>query len=229
MELINNPPRSQWQDLCQRPQEEKQSLDKAVLETMTFVKEKGDAALFAKAGFNAYINKLCRYESLNSILSSMLNHTLESPIITQHSIDDAKQVSLSQEPMFDISVLVAEDNFTNQIVAKKMLMKMGVKVKLVNNGKEAVDAYKSQSFDLIFMDCRMPVMDGYEATTAIRQLENDNNKTAIPIIALTANASSDDRLLCEQSGMNEVVTKPYIKSEISECLIKWLANAEIKT
>ncbi|MFT5450785.1 MAG: signal transduction histidine kinase/CheY-like chemotaxis protein [Enterobacterales bacterium] len=188
--------------------------------------QKGDATLFAKAGFNAYLNKLCGYEILNNILSRLLSHTLDSPIITQHSIDDTQEASIFQEHVFNSSVLVVEDNLTNQIIAKKFLAIMGVDVIVVNNGQEAVDAFKARSFDLIFMDCRMPIMDGYEATKVIRILEKDNNKTAMPIIALTANATSEDRILCEQSGMNDVVTKPFKKIDLSNCLLKWLPEQQ---
>ena len=200
--------------------------DELKLLIFSSVGQKGDAALFAKAGFNAYLNKLCRYEVLNNILATMLSHTLDCAIITQHSIEDSKEASLWQDYVFNSSILVAEDNLTNQIIAKKFLAKMGVEVKVVNNGQEAVDAVKSMSFDLIFMDCRMPIMDGYEATSAIRVIEKENNKIAIPIIALTANATSDDRILCEQVGMNDVVTKPFKKSDLSDCLLKWLPEQQ---
>jgi CheY-like chemotaxis protein len=75
------------------------------------------------------------------------------------------------------------------------------------------------------MDCRMPKMDGYEATKAIRTLEQESNKTPVPIIALTANASSDDRLLCEQAGMNDMVTKPFKRTDLPDCLQQWLPSA----
>ena len=199
--------------------------DELKLLVLSSIGQKGDAAFFAKAGFNGYLNKLCRHETLNNVLSTMLNHRREDPIITQYTNDAKEKVSLSQEQTFNISVLVAEDNFTNQIIAKKILKKMGVEVKIVKDGKEALEAYKTQSFDLIFMDCRMPVMDGYEATVAIRELEKENNTTVIPIIALTANVSKDDRVLCEKSGMDDVVTKPYKKADISDCLTKWFTNS----
>jgi signal transduction histidine kinase/CheY-like chemotaxis protein len=198
--------------------------DELKLLIFSSVRQTGDAALFAKAGFNAYLNKLCRYEILNNILDTMLSHTLDLPIITQHSIDDANETAMWQEHVFNVSILVAEDNLTNQIIAKKLLAKMGVDVKVVNNGQEAVEAFKSMAFELIFMDCQMPVMDGYEATSAIREIEKEKNLRPMPIVALTANASSDDRILCEQSGMSDIVTKPFKKTDLSECFLKWLPN-----
>ncbi len=94
---------------------------------------------------------------------------------------------------------------------------------MVADGQQAVDAYNSKPYDLIFMDCRMPVMDGYEATRAIRKLEQESDKKAMPIIALTANATNDDKILCQQAGMDDVVTKPYKRDELSSCLEQWLS------
>ncbi len=186
------------------------------------VGQKGDAIVFAQAGFNAYLNKLCRYETLRAMLSSMLEHQPGQPLITQHSVEDARQSVDSVGKTFKASVLLVEDIFPNQIVAKKFLGGMGVEVEVANDGQEAIDAYKSHTFDLILMDCRMPVMDGYQATRVIRDLEKEYNKTPIPIIALTANASNEDRVLCKQAGMNDVITKPYKRADLTNCLHQWL-------
>ena len=99
---------------------------------------------------------------------------------------------------------------------------MGLEVDIANDGLEAIEAFKSSHYDLIFMDCRMPVMDGYEATRSIRQLEQGNSKKPVPVIALTANASNDDKLLCEQAGMDDVITKPFKHTDLSDCLRTWL-------
>ncbi len=184
--------------------------------------QKGDAALFAKAGFDAYLDKLCRYEVLQSILSSMLTHDTETPIITQHSIKDAQQSTRVEHHSFKGSILVVEDNKTNQIIAKKFLVKLGLKVDLAINGQEAINFFATKSYELIFMDCRMPVMDGYQATRAIRLIEKKHQQKPIPIIALTANASKEDRERCKQSGMDDVVTKPFKRADLSNALFKWL-------
>jgi CheY-like chemotaxis protein len=103
-------------------------------------------------------------------------------------------------------VLVAEDNKINQRLAKVVLENAGHKVVIVANGSEAVAACANQRFDVVLMDVQMPVMDGLEASSAIRKAENDGNH--IPIIALTANAMSGDRELCLASGMDDYLTKP---------------------
>lgn len=197
-------------------------LDSLKLLIFSSLGQRGDAATFTRAGFNAYLNKLSSYDTLRAMLSTMLDHCTGDAIITQHSIQEAKQSNGDEVLTFDASVLLVEDITPNQTVAKKFLAQMGVKVDVANDGQGAIDAFNSSSYDLIFMDCRMPVMDGYEATTIIRKLEKETDKTPLPIIALTANASSDDRRLCEQVGMNDVVTKPYKRTDLSSCLQQWL-------
>ncbi|MCP4983352.1 MAG: response regulator, partial [Gammaproteobacteria bacterium] len=192
--------------------------------------QKGDAALFLKAGFNAYLSKLSRYETLRAMLSEILNHLTGDPIITQHSIEDAIQSdAAAPQQSFQASILLVEDVLPNQIVANKFLTSMGLEVDVVGNGREAVEAFRNNNYSLIFMDCRMPEMDGYDATKAIRALEKENNQTPMPIIALTANATNDDRKLCEQAGMDDVVTKPFIKTDLSTCLQQWLPQGKADT
>ncbi|MFT5451386.1 MAG: two-component system sensor histidine kinase/response regulator [Enterobacterales bacterium] len=184
--------------------------------------QKGYAALFASAGFNGYLDKLSRYGTLREILSTILTHTTHNPIVTHHTIKDDKSNLANKPQSFSGTILIVEDNLTNQIIAKKFLLSMGLTVDIASHGQEAVEAYNNNNYDLIFMDCRMPVMDGYEATEAIRMIEQEKNLSPIPIIALTANASTDDRILCEKAGMVEVVTKPFKRADLSEVLIKWL-------
>ncbi|MCP3687676.1 MAG: response regulator [Gammaproteobacteria bacterium] len=186
------------------------------------VGQKGDASFFAKAGFNAYLNKLCGYDTLIIMLSEILNHSTSNPVITQHSINDAIQAENVVSEYFTGSVLLVEDILPNQIIARKFLTNLGLDVDVASNGREAVDAYADKSYDLVFMDCRMPDMDGYEATREIRNLEQNDNKPSVPIIALTANATHEDRQLCNQSGMDDVVTKPFKRADLSCCLQKWL-------
>jgi PAS domain S-box-containing protein len=202
-------------------------LDNIKLLIVSSAGQRGDAAIFTRAGFNAYLNKLSRYETLRAMLSAMLSHSTGDAIITQHSIEEAKKSGEDESPTFKASILLVEDIQPNQMVAKKFLSQMGAKVDIANDGQEAIDAFNSKTYDLIFMDCRMPVMDGYEATETIRKLEKKWNRTPVPIIALTANASSDDRILYEQVGMNDVVTKPYRRADLSNCLQQWLPRARV--
>ena len=121
-----------------------------------------------------------------------------------------------------LSVLLVEDQLVNQRVAIRMLEKLGHKVVLAENGKEALQKLDEESFDLVLMDCQMPEMDGYQATEAIRQSEQ--NYRNIPIVALTGNTSEEDLKRCLQVGMNECMTKPFTKAELARMLPKALGE-----
>ena len=92
------------------------------------------------------------------------------------------------------------DNIVNQKVANNMLKKIGYQVKIVSDGQEAIDALVNEHFDLILMDCQMPVLDGYQATQQIRIIEKQKNKKRVPILALTANGMEDAEQICLNSG-----------------------------
>lgn len=113
-------------------------------------------------------------------------------------------------------ILLVEDNMVNQHVALATLQRYGCLVDVANNGQEAINRYKLTNYDLIFMDCQMPVMDGIEATEIIRQYENDENREKIPIIALTANAQEADRKACMDVGMDDFLVKPIRIRTLSE-------------
>ncbi len=118
-----------------------------------------------------------------------------------------------------LKILIAEDNAVNQLVAKGLLTRLGAELTLVENGDLAVKAVKQASFDLVFMDCQMPVMDGFEATRQIRLWEHtQGNDKAIPIIALTANALASDRKACLDAGMTDYVTKPITMTALEQAL-----------
>ncbi|MBK7748068.1 MAG: response regulator [Candidatus Obscuribacter sp.] len=119
------------------------------------------------------------------------------------------------------TVLLVEDNFLNQKVASALLHRLGLKVKLATNGKEAVDAVVAQRFSLILMDCHMPIMDGFEASVAIRKLEDQTGQYT-PIIAITALAMGGDRERCIAAGMNDYLPKPIDKDLLKVKINHWL-------
>ena len=118
-----------------------------------------------------------------------------------------------------LRVLLAEDNPVNQRVAVWMLEKNACAVDVASNGKEAVEAFGSARYDLVFMDCQMPEMDGYEATAAIRRLEQGCSPT--PIVAMTASAMSGDREKCLEAGMDDYISKPAKAEEVAAMIEKW--------
>lgn len=117
-------------------------------------------------------------------------------------------------------VLLAEDNAFNQKVAVAMFKKLGITADIANNGAEVLDKISRTHYAMIFMDCEMPVMDGYEATAKIRTDENDNNKR-IPIVAMTAHSSPEDREHCLNAGMDDYVSKPFKIDELQTVLARW--------
>ncbi len=147
--------------------------------------------------------------------------------VPEQAIEPAKTAQDKQE--FNLHVLVAEDNLTNQYVAANMLRFFGCKVDIASNGNEAVEAVSKKPYDLIFMDCQMPVLDGYQATAAIRRLEKEKSlKKNIPVIALTANALEGDREKCLAAGMDDYLSKPFLKSQILAVLKSWSTTKAIK-
>jgi signal transduction histidine kinase/ActR/RegA family two-component response regulator len=113
-------------------------------------------------------------------------------------------------------ILLAEDNVVNEKVATRFLQKLGYVVDAVVNGREAVDAWAKGGYDLVLMDCQMPVLDGYAATREIRARERNGER--IPIVALTANAMPKDELECRQAGMDDHLAKPIDREELARCL-----------
>jgi len=118
-------------------------------------------------------------------------------------------------------LLLVEDNHVNQAVAAGMLEQLGCEVVVANNGREALQQMSGETFDCVLMDCQMPVMDGFETTTAIREREDGRN--GVPIIALTANAMEGARERCLQAGMDGYLTKPLTISSLHEELAQWLS------
>lgn len=118
----------------------------------------------------------------------------------------------------NIRVLVIEDNNLSQKVIRGMLAKLGVRSDVVNNGQEALDAIQHQHYDLLLMDCEMPVMDGYEATRRIRAWESDNARRRTPIVALSAHILKEIKERCRLAGMDAHMAKPVDLNELRETL-----------
>ncbi len=138
----------------------------------------------------------------------------------------AAEVRKRETDASQVRILLVEDNSVNQIVAKGMLKKIGYQVFIANNGQEAVKSIEHTSYDLVLMDCQMPVMDGFAATRAIRQMDKAKD---LPIIALTANALKEDRARCKDAGMDDYLTKPYKQDALEATIEKWLHPAEEAT
>src|SRR5207237_592856 len=124
-------------------------------------------------------------------------------------------------------VLVAEDNAVNQRVAQRMLEKLGCRVDLAANGSEALQMLQILPYDLVFMDCQMPELDGYEATREIRTREAAiGGGTRTPVIAMTANTMRGDRERCLEAGMDDYVPKPVRLEDLRAALDRWRSRPD---
>ena len=121
------------------------------------------------------------------------------------------------------SILIAEDNLINRKVIERMVQKLGYRADLVSNGREALEALAQLPYGLVFMDCQMPEMDGFEACREIRN--RDLAGARIPIVAITANAMKGDRERCLAAGMDDYVSKPFKQDDLKTVLEKWIPVA----
>ncbi len=156
------------------------------------------------------------------IRTAQLARILETAMTTETTMPSTQPVTPKPVAPKDARILVAEDEMTNQIVLRGILRKLGYQATMVNNGKEALAALAQQPFDLVLMDLRMPVMDGYEATVAIRGEQSAALNPQIPILALTADAIAHEREICLQAGMNGFLTKPIDIESLGQALSQWV-------
>ncbi len=148
--------------------------------------------------------------------------TLEIPLpFSLRSEDIQAQTQNDVASGGDQEVLLVEDNPVNQTVIEAMLRSLGYRVTLVGDGAQAVQRFDARRFSAVLMDCRLPVMDGYEAT---RQIRRHMPQNGTPIIALTANALQGDREACLQAGMNDYLAKPFKRADLERVLLRWLGK-----
>jgi signal transduction histidine kinase/DNA-binding response OmpR family regulator/HPt (histidine-containing phosphotransfer) domain-containing protein len=167
-----------------------------------------------KAGILRYVNKPIRRAELFRVLSDTVA-AVQTPATTHHS------TPVQAAALMRGSVLLVEDNPVNQNLAFAMLRKLGLHVALASDGLEAVELVRQFDFDLVLMDCQMPVMDGYQATVAIRNLP-DGRGQGVSIVALTANTMQGDKQKCLDVGMNDFLAKPFTQMQLRAMLAQWL-------
>jgi len=200
-------------------------IQNSVLVILTSMGQRGDSKQMEEAGIAVYLVKPVRHEHLYEALSMAWgahSRNVPSRLITRFTLKEnqAEENREKKEPvMISAKVLLAEDNLVNQKVAKKMIEKMGCSVDVVASGLEALNKVRQNRYDLVFMDCQMPEMDGYEATREIRKLTG--SQAQVPIIALTANAMDGDRDRCINAGMNDYLPKPVKAAELSAKIQQW--------
>jgi len=179
----------------------------------------------AEAGFAAFLTKPVRPSLLLDTLSSAWAQRTrqgESGLVIRKSVA-VNVVEEAPPPTWaEARVLIVEDNVVNQKVAVGILKKLACRADVVASGKEALERIAALPYDLVFMDCEMPEMDGYEATRRIRQEEG--NGRHLPIIAMTAHALAGDREKCLEAGMDDYVTKPIRAVALRKALEAWLGE-----
>jgi len=138
----------------------------------------------------------------------------------------ASQATTPARKPWSVKILLVEDNKVNQMLAVSLLRKRGYDVTVADNGREAVDLVLGQDFDVVLMDIQMPVMDGFEATAAIRSWEVEEGKR-LPIIAVTAHAMEGDRQRCLDAGMDDYVSKPIEAQELEAAIVRWTGDVPV--
>jgi|GEM_PF-2174348 len=185
--------------------------------------EKQLSNIFLDGPFNAHINKPFTRKGLYKSLLEMFGEgEVKDDYLRQNKAATIKKKENTIRKL-NGRVLLVEDDVINQQIAHTMLRKVGLEVEVANNGMEAIQFWLKNAFDLILMDCQMPEMDGYAATRYIRE-QKQEEKSQIPIIALTANATVQDRQKCLDAGMSAVITKPFKRDDLSIGLSEWLRN-----
>lgn len=205
---------------------------------LTSVGRRGDAKTAKALGVSAYLTKPIRESQLVRCLAMVLEQPALSPVggqaqpgpelVTRHTLAEAATSA-------GMKILLAEDNIINQKVAVRMFERLGHRVDVVANGLEAVEALSRIGYDLVFMDCQMPEMDGFEATREIREREQSGRGSGLhpvpsthrrtPIIAMTANAMQGDREACLQAGMDDYVSKPVTSDALAVVFERWRPRA----
>ena len=152
-----------------------------------------------------------------------LQYTFEISQLKAENSDDI-DILTADVQMPASTILLVEDTEVNVMIATQLLEELGHTVDVSVNGEEAVKKVAENEYDLILMDCFMPVMDGYEATRLIRQYEKKHSKTSVPVIALTADVSVENREKCQSVGMDDFIVKPYEPSQVYKTLAMYLSH-----
>jgi signal transduction histidine kinase/CheY-like chemotaxis protein/HPt (histidine-containing phosphotransfer) domain-containing protein len=200
-------------------------LEATPLVILTSLGERGHAAAAQAAGVAGYLAKPVREGHLKICLANVLTHGsmadvvapgLEGPkrrLVTRHTLNEGLLGERNR-------ILLAEDNEVNQRVAVRMLEKLGFRVDVAANGRQALEALDAMRYDLVLMDCQMPEMDGFEATRALRIKEGGSRRT--PIVAMTANAMEGDRERCLEAGLDGYLSKPVRAADLTAAVGQWL-------
>jgi CheY-like chemotaxis protein len=179
---------------------------------------RGDARIAHEEGIHAYLTKPVSEHLLFDCISTVMGMPADRPserIVTRHHLGDV-------QPKLGAHLLLVEDNAVNQEVTVEMLEVLGCRADVAKNGREAVEMMIPGRYDLVFMDCHMPEMDGYRATRIIRDREREQMLERTPIVAMTANAMEGDSDACLAAGMDDYLSKPFSIRQLGAVLERWI-------
>ncbi|MFK7993125.1 MAG: response regulator [Granulosicoccus sp.] len=179
-----------------------------------------DSQTCKRIGIHSTVNKPVRQPDLHNCLTAAIITDSSTPHIHRSAVKKIKTTELHGH------VLLAEDNPVNQDMMLEMMRLQGLTTELACNGEEVLTALEKNDFDLVLMDCQMPILDGFAATRKIRDIEDSLGKNRhIPIIALTANAMQGDRERCLAAGMDDYLSKPVSSLQLRNVMTKWLKES----
>lgn len=202
---------------------------------MLSANRQGEAETVINQGFCGYITKPFKEQRLLKAVFSSLG--IENPVLANDAsssaviphLRDRTKPSIGVENLTRLRVLLAEDNIVNQKVTMTYLSQLGCQADLAENGEQVLELMQNKDYDIILMDCQMPLLDGYDTTQAIRQLEATSKISKhVVIIAMTANAFTEDRDRCLVIGMDDFLSKPIRKQQLKETLEDWMIKQKHK-
>ena len=205
-----------------------ETLKEVPIIVLTSSGRKGDSRSCKEIGVNGYLTKPIRQNELRKAMVSVLG--LSTDRKTGSLPELVTRYSVAEDYRKEIQILLVEDYPTNQQVAMRHLSRAGYQVDLAEDGSQAVKAYKRKSYNLIFMDIQMPIMDGYAATQEIRKIETRNLEQStiqrVPIIAMTAHAIKGYRERCLKAGMDDYIAKPIKRKNLLAIAEKWTRETD---
>ncbi|SFM89011.1 Signal transduction histidine kinase [Marinobacter pelagius] len=193
--------------------------------------QRGDAEHFRQAGADAFLSKSLRESCLMAILNQLFTDADkdERRFLTRFSLQAVTDTSKRRElPCGRMKVLLVEDNPVNRTLTRRLLEKLGCDVMTANDGEAAASLWQWHPFDLVFMDCVMPRVDGFEATRRLREWEKTHNRPPVPVVALTASAMEEDEERCRRAGMDSFVAKP-VNIEMLRAVLEQYCTASAAT
>ena len=181
---------------------------------------RGDGRKARETGISGYLTKPVRQSVLFDCIATVAGARdlgAQENMVTRYTVSGERK-------KIDGRILLVEDNSVNQQVTLGMLKALGCRSDIAGNGQEALDAIAREPYDLVLMDCQMPVLDGYEATRILRTRERESGRGRLTVVALTANALPGDSDRCLAAGMDDYLSKPFTIQKLHETLAKWITG-----